>query len=918
MAGSESRPVPILIHPSNSKVTWKSVEPAKLALLLDITATRTAPTFVPPPNTKPALSALPPQKKTAFSPSNTTQSGRDDILKNKTERPSSNGTTSAASTNGSLPVFSSWMDFDPNKPSMREISDPDVRNNVKPEANGTTANGSTSSIPSDLREPSSLRQRLRLPLSRPVPLSRSPSSFRSASQPPETARSTAVFTPSTSPPNRFTPLAPPMGRMNRTSSDPVLTATASSAAATAVQPPSRPKPDLPDYTKFLQFMRKLSNAQRYTLLQQLNRASGVYKSWLKNEKGGNRRDGWESSWDTVANVTSFPFSAESATPFGERAKFDIPKDVKAQVEQLLRDIDVWEWIEKQVLKLKQAEYTSLTMSNNGRVTWKVVYVDNLPYLLVNEYAHPRLIPRTPDSVFRAEAVYHVLTNISAIVSISHNVETTQQRARLMQLANTRLLQRPLGRHQDILDGLGIGLGGPAVDVRAGGLGAAGAGGRRGVAIIINLTVVVQILYRLFLLCAKLGVLFLLFGRHVSPTKRFVILGLAFLYFLYQARQIIFPNADADRAAARNRPRRAPRPANPVPAPAEGNAGANPPAAEPGPELDRLRQALQQAGVGAGNARPAAPAALGRGMERAAPAPVPPAGNNRPPTPTPTIRRRAAVPAYTRYSVFTPKYWIMRMASVGLMTEARELQVPLSSRSTVPPPPLLPEENTALKRTIRMTWTATVLFFGTLIPEVEKKRKRALEKRQKQIAQKRIDEAKKRAEEANARATQATEAVAAASMPPNPPTEPSGPPVASTSAVTIENAPSTPTPQPPPDPRRNNPPPAPVPHSSASSAPSTPADIPPAALPLEGEAHILDRGDGGPGPAAVPMLEAAGAEILIPPDVLNAVDDAVAAEIVGGADTPIGGMDTPNEGMITDEEGGDGEQEAEAEEVAVIF
>lgn len=113
------------------------------------------------------------------------------------------------------------------------------------------------------------------------------------------------------------------------------------------------------------------------------------------------------------------------------------------------------------------------------------------------------------------------------------------------------------------------------------------------------------------------------------------------------------------------------------------------------------------------------------------------------------------------SRLSPKYWLYLMAKVGLSAEAREMglsrsvlrQMQATSRQAtqngtpVPPiPAQSPQAGTpsairayqaqplTLQRALRNLYIGLVLFVGTLIPEVERLRKKALQKREKKLAE----------------------------------------------------------------------------------------------------------------------------------------------------------------------------------------
>ncbi|GAA5856777.1 hypothetical protein JCM9279_006112, partial [Rhodotorula babjevae] len=110
---------------------------------------------------------------------------------------------------------------------------------------------------------------------------------------------------------------------------------------------------------------------------------------------------------------------------------------------------------------------------------------------------------------------------------------------------------------------------------------------------------------------------------------------------------------------------------------------------------------------------------------------------------PTRRR---VPA----SRASPKYWLNTLAAVGLVAEARELGLQpryIAGRPVAPPSPTPPGP---YRRALRNVLVATVLFFATLSPEVERKRRRALDKRERLLAERRARDGRDRVAQAQQR------------------------------------------------------------------------------------------------------------------------------------------------------------------------
>lgn len=234
--------------------------------------------------------------------------------------------------------------------------------------------------------------------------------------------------------------------------------------------------------------------------------------------------------------------------------------------------------------------------------------------------------------------------------------------------------------------------------------------RATISIVINLEAMIAILIPLILLSIKLAFLLWIFGRHASSTKRMILFGMAVAYVIWEGWTMQRRRAGAGRDRVDREIRR--RGGAPPPRPAAGGGGDG---AAPGQQQAQPQQPGQPQ------------------LRRRGPAPAPgapgavPVGNDPNNRPTPRVREPT--------SRFTPRYWINWIAAIGLAEEARELGlVPRSiAGRPVVNPPVGTRENRQ-KRALRTALVAIVLFFGTLSPEVEKKRKRALEKREKLLTQ----------------------------------------------------------------------------------------------------------------------------------------------------------------------------------------
>ncbi|KAI9619756.1 hypothetical protein H4Q26_014140 [Puccinia striiformis f. sp. tritici PST-130] len=273
---------------------------------------------------------------------------------------------------------------------------------------------------------------------------------------------------------------------------------------------------------------------------------------------------------------------------------------------------------------------------------------------------------------------------------------------------------------------------------------------------INLDSIRRYMAPLLWLSLKLSVLLYIFGRHASYGKLVILIMIASGWVIWEA-YTIYQRHDAQ-ARRRDRLQRGQQAA-----PAGGaDARVDPIQAvldrgRRRAERERLQQLLrdqrqrvdgilgianQEAGVVApannnnnNNPQPARqlrqpnqlhrlahpyrlkPLNAGRGGLRAAAADIRARGGAFPPG--------TEVRPFRSTSAFSPKYWFNSIAVVGLASEYRELGLHSIGERAMGASNL---EYPRWYRYLRNSKTCLVLFLGTLLPEIEKKRKKALEKR----------------------------------------------------------------------------------------------------------------------------------------------------------------------------------------------
>ncbi|SGY15387.1 BQ5605_C013g07356 [Microbotryum silenes-dioicae] len=474
-------------------------------------------------------------------------------------------------------------------------------------------------------------------------------------------------------------------------------------------------------------------------------------------------------------------------------------DQKGQVEQLqnafemegvvemLKEIGLWSLVEKDMQRAQEeanllggGDYEVENGGDEGG--FKLVTIDNKPYLL-HQPAQAKTESSTTSKPTDHQARYLSLQRGRAILSILSTM--IQLSISALGSSSNPLEVGVLARHQPLIHQmLGLAPPPPQAGARAPLLGPQGALNalaprRRGltISIVLNLEVLVSLFVPLLILSTKLAFLLWIFARRASTTKRWVLVGLAGGWVLWEgwsmykrrvavvrARMAAANNgaggvaaggaaageAGADRERERDRERRRRRAAAAVAAApllaAEGGA----PGAAGGfvgiPLDNQQEQPQDQLRRRAARQQPPQPQAQ-------AAQPIPDPGRPRARAHRHGHNGRRPSSTATSTSSLSPKYWITRIALIGLVDEALELG--LAPRSIAGRPVqyagntfLLPGQqsqqqqrpqfqqqpqaqqprSTLRSRTLNTLIICVVLFFGTLIPEVERKRRKALEKR----------------------------------------------------------------------------------------------------------------------------------------------------------------------------------------------
>lgn len=262
---------------------------------------------------------------------------------------------------------------------------------------------------------------------------------------------------------------------------------------------------------------------------------------------------------------------------------------------------------------------------------------------------------------------------------------------------------------------------------------------------INLESMRRYMAPLLWLSLKLSVLLYIFGRHASFSKLVILTLIALGWVLWEAFSISQRHeAQARRRDRLQRGQQAPgggvgQAVDPIQAvldrgrrraERERVAREQRPRADNPPETEHIPEAQPVPN----NPPPAAPAPL-----PAAQAPVAVVAPNRRNPAARGLRAAAAdirarggafppgteVRPFRTTSAFSPKYWFNSIAVVGLASEYRELGLHSIGERALGASNL---EYPRWYRYLRNLKTGIILFFGTLLPEIEKKRRKALEKR----------------------------------------------------------------------------------------------------------------------------------------------------------------------------------------------
>lgn len=536
---------------------------------------------------------------------------------------------------------------------------------------------------------------------------------------------------------------------------------------------------------FTTHLLALSPSQRADFIGRLSRAERHYATLsrvLADRQGPHMRPIDEQAIQHLRSTgqIGYGFPSQSVT------------ELEASIEQLLDDLGCMQAVRKAQAQAT-GEFDSLEKTQadlfGGQTSSRLVYISGYPFLLQipPQFAVPAKERR--EAYIQTRKVHTMQGLLHTMLSIARNMHTSQSSA----LYSVHQLPFP-GRARDAYQQGGplppvAGLAMQQAPNRPNGMGAIGIGAQAAgrlagagmptarLAVVINLDEILALAMPLLFLSIKLGFLIYVFGKHATTRKRIVMCAMAFAWVVWEGMSIHRRRRAAEARRQQNRE------AEQRPAQVERVGGRNgnqrelppngPVALEPPLQLNGEPALGQgQANIGGQPAQQQyLPPALAQLQER-----MQGLGDQQ------ELRRRhrngeqgnddARRHGRTHGSSsrsshrqppsrYTPKYWLYLLAKVGLSAEARDMglsrsvlrQMQASSRqatqSGTPVPPLPAQANApgtpgairlyqaqpmTPRRALRNLYIGVVLFVGTLIPEVERLRKKALLKREKKLAE----------------------------------------------------------------------------------------------------------------------------------------------------------------------------------------
>lgn len=462
-------------------------------------------------------------------------------------------------------------------------------------------------------------------------------------------------------------------------------------------------------------------------------------------------------------------------------------EMEESIEQLLEDLGCMQGVRTaQTQAADEFDALEKTQSSllGGQTSSRVVYISGYPFLLQIPPQFAVSVKGRKEAFLQMKKYQSIHAMLNTMLGIARKIQTSQHGSSLS--AFTSQYQLPLpGRARDAHQP-----GGPLPPVagiamqqginRPNGIGAVGIGAQAAarlagpgmptarLAVVINLDEIMALAMPLLFLSVKLGFLIYVFGKHATYRKRLAMCAMAFAWVVWEGMTIHRRrrSAEARRQQQRAIERAQNRAQDAQGLLANGAGAADPPLDDHGqpqgaqigngqqgphqhlpPALHQLQERLQALGDQNEVRRRHRNGEAGQDDARR---------NGRPHGSSSRSSAHRQPP-----SRLSPKYWLYLTAKVGLSAEARDMglsravlrQMQYSSRhatqSATPAPPVFPQTNASgvpdairtyqsqpltAHRALRNLYIGLVLFVGTLIPEVERLRKKALLKREKKLAE----------------------------------------------------------------------------------------------------------------------------------------------------------------------------------------
>lgn len=545
---------------------------------------------------------------------------------------------------------------------------------------------------------------------------------------------------------------------------------------------------------FSAHLSALSTSQRADFVGRVSRAERYYATLSKvalEQQGPSMRVIGEEQ------VQKLRESGQIGTGFSSQSVKEMEESIEQLLEDLgclqtLRSSE--QRASEEFDKVEQTQVQLL----GGQTSSRIVYISGYPFLLQIPPQFVVSAKERKEAFVQARKYQTIHTLLSTMLSIARSLQSSQSTSyagmanpyQLPHIGRTRDAQQQFGPIPPVA-GLAMQQG----INRPNGLGAVGIGAQAAarlagpgmptarLAVVINLDEIMALAMPLLFLSVKLAFLIYVFGKHATARKRIVmcIMALAWVIWegtsIHRRRRATEARRQQQQRAAEQRPQILPNERIQIRNFDQQDLPPNGPVA--------LQPPLDLNGLPAGQAQPNGP---GQGAQAGNDQFMPPAlaqlrqrlqalGDQQ------DLRRRQrngdgagdearrnarAHGSSSRSSSqrqppsrLSPKYWLYLMAKVGLSAEAREMglsrtvlrQWQAASRQATqngtPVPPLPSQANQpgtpsairayqsqplTLQRALRNLYIGLVLFVGTLIPEVERLRKKALLKREKKLAE----------------------------------------------------------------------------------------------------------------------------------------------------------------------------------------